>query len=187
MAWAFREGDILLVRSSGWVGSAIRRLTRNRREGETRVNHAGIFSAPNEVVEALTTGVRSAHVLDVFAGYADDEVAVYRARDLSDHQRRVMASYAKSYVGRPYGYLKIATHALDWCLGGAYIFRRLTQADSLPICSWVVARCYGLLGLDFGVPAGAASPDDVWDFCTSRPDKYECILPLSQPCPRASP
>jgi hypothetical protein len=26
--------------------------------------------------------------------------------------------------------------------------------------------------LDFGVKVGAAQPDDIWDFCVSRPDRY---------------
>ena len=30
----------------------------------------------------------------------------------------------------------------------------------------------------FGVAPGAASPDDIWDFCTREKDKYEEVLKL---------
>lgn len=175
----FRAGDILLVRSSGWVGGVIRRLTRNGRERETMVNHAGIFVSENMVVEALTTGVVRRHVVEMLSAYEGHQVAVYRPRNVPQPVLDAIRARAELDVGRPYGFLKIATHALDWCLGGCYFFRRLTQADRFPICSWIVAKAYSYAGLEFGVPAGAASPDDIWDFVTSNPDKYEVVVPLS--------
>ena len=63
---------------------------------------------------------------------------------------------------------------------GVYFFRRLILAKDYPICSWVVAWAYQKAGRDFGVPAAAADPDDIWDYVTRHPDEYEEVLPLQQ-------
>ena len=63
-------------------------------------------------------------------------------------------------------------------LQGAYVFRRLDQMDKYPICSWLVAHSYKKIGKDFRVPAGAATPDDIWDFCDKNPDKYRRVRSL---------
>ncbi len=90
--------------------------------------------------------------------------------------------------------LKLVAHLADWFLQGAYVFRRLTQDDRYPICSWVVACSFAKADKNFGVVPGAASPDDIWDFCKANPDKYTEVLPLGplkpvrdrQPSPSSS-
>ena len=66
----------------------------------------------------------------------------------------------------------------DWALLGAYVFRRLGRMDRYPICSWLVAHSYKAAGLHFGVAPGAATPDDIWDFVTTRTDRFQEIRPL---------
>jgi hypothetical protein len=58
------------------------------------------------------------------------------------------------------------------------VFRRLTRSDRYPICSWLVACSFKKAGKTFGVAPGAASPDDIWDFCTRETDKYVEVLEL---------
>ncbi len=50
--------------------------------------------------------------------------------------------------------------------------------DDYPICSWLVAHAFACAGKDFGCEAGAATPDDIWDFVTTNADKYVRIHPL---------
>ena len=71
---------------------------------------------------------------------------------------------------------------LDWILQGAYVFRRLTSDQRYPICSWLVAHAFSKAGKNFGVAAGAAQPDDIWDFVSDpqNHEKYSCIHELKR-------
>jgi hypothetical protein len=182
MSAELEPADIFFTRGKGFISKAIRFFTRGIGEKRTKVNHVGIVvdGGPISravVIEALTKVKR--HRLYAQYGGGKTEVAVYRPTNLSAEDKAQIVTKAESYVGRKYGFLKIATHLLDWCLFGAYFFRRLTQTDKYPICSWVVAHAYGAAGKDFGVDAGAASPDDIWDFVHGHTDKYEQVRELS--------
>jgi len=175
-------GDIVFTKGSGVLSRLIRFFSRRIGEDRTRVNHVAIVvetgTAQNvHIVEALKHVQRN-----LLWRYANDdnEVAIYRARNLTVLQANDIARVAESYVGKTYGYLKLVTHLLDWALQGAYVFRRLTRSDRYPICSWVVAHAYGSAGLDFGVDADSASPDDMWDFVQANPDKYRWVMPLGR-------
>jgi len=87
-------------------------------------------------------------------------------------ERETIVRKAQTYVGRPYGVGQLIFHFLDWLLLGAYVFRRL-GSDKYPICSWVVAHAYAVVGKYFGQPPGAADPDHIWDFVVAKPDKYQ--------------
>ena len=77
-----------------------------------------------------------------------------------------------------YGYGKMFLYLLDWVLLGKYVFRRLGRMDNYPICSWLVAHRYQKAGKRFGRPAGAATPDDIWDLVTDPQNPYRCIREL---------
>ena len=112
------------------------------------------------------------HPLGRYAKKRATGVAVFRPTDLNDEEKARIVAKANGYVGRRYGWVKIATHLLDWGLKGAYVFRRLTADDDYPICSWVVAHAYLTADRTFGVPAGAANPDDIWDYVVAHPDEF---------------
>ncbi len=174
-------GDIVLTRSGGIVGWAIRLFTRSIGESRTKASHTGVIveGGPLEgavIVEALATVKR--HPLWARYGRANHEVAVFRPLNLSDaHLARIVAK-AETYVGRRYGYLKLLAHWADWVLQGAYVFRRLTNQDKYPICSWVVAYAFAEVEKHFGVEPGAATPDDIWDFVTGNPEVYREVVAL---------
>lgn len=173
-------GDIVFTKGSSLLSKAIRFCTRTFGEPRTRVNHVGIVvtearAKHAHIVEALTSVVE--HPLWDYAEVGD-RVSVYRCTELTENQRKMLAIYARQYKGKKYGYTKIAAHFLDWLLLGSYAFRRLTDSDDYPICSWVVAKCYSKLGLDFGVAPGAATPDDIDDYVRRHPKKYTEILSL---------
>jgi hypothetical protein len=87
---------------------------------------------------------------------------------------------ALKQVGKRYGIFTAIGHLLDWLLLGAYVFRRITQNENYPICSWLVAHAFAMAGKNFDVEPGAAQPDDIWDFIQKNPDKYQMIHPLEQ-------
>lgn len=173
--------DIFCTRGSGLVSRLIRLGSRTIGESRTRVNHVGIVVKEGtvmgaSVVEALST----VQLHTLWSQYAEsgDEVAVFRPRALLSSEKIRIATRALSYEGRQYGWLKIAAHAIDYCLLGAYAARRITCSDRYPICSWVVEHAYATAGLDFGVPLGSTQPDDIWDYCMGRRDEFDLVRPL---------
>jgi hypothetical protein len=179
-------GDVVLTRSGGIVGWAIRLFTRRIGESRTKASHTGIIveGGPLDravVVEALATVKR--HRLWERYGRGSHEVAVFRPLNLTDADLAKVVAKADTYVGRRYGYLKILAHWLDWLLQGAYVFRRLARQDRYPICSWVVAHAFAAAGKHFGVEPGAATPDDIWDFVTGHPDRYREVVALARLTP----
>lgn len=180
------SGDIVLTRSGGLVGWAIRTFTRHIGEGRTKATHTGIVveGGPLEsavIVEAL--GKVKRH--DLWGRYARarKEVAVFRPLNMTDADLAKVVAKAETYVGRRYGYLKLLAHWGDWVLQGAYVFRRLANQDRYPICSWVVAYAFAEAGRHFGVEPGAATPDDIWDFVTGNPDAYLEVVALGRLSP----
>lgn len=174
--------DIFLTKGTSFIARAIRLFTQSFGEKRTEANHVGIIVQRGTVhsavaVEALSRVKR--HPLRRYAEKRTTAVAMFRPTNLSDAEKLTIVKKAESYVGRKYGWPKIVAHLADWCLKGAYVFRRLTQDDSYPICSWVVAHAFLAAGKDFGVPAGAANPDDIWDFVTKNTDKYLQVRDLS--------
>ncbi|MSR19878.1 MAG: hypothetical protein EXR91_02725 [Gemmatimonadetes bacterium] len=165
-------GDIVLMKSGGLVGWAIRVFTRSIGERRTKATHSGV------IVEALAT-VKRHSLWTRYAG-AHKEVAVFRPLNLAAADLAKVVAKAETYVGRRYGYLKLLAHWADWVLQGAYVFRRLTNQDRYPICSWVVAYAYAEAGKHFGVEPGAATPDDIWDFVTENSDVYREVVALGR-------
>lgn len=179
--------DVVLTRGTRWIFRAIRFFTRSVGESRTQVNHAGIITRSGWIynrsrlawiTEALSR-VKCHPLVEKYGG-STSEVAIFRAKNLIEEERLIVAAKAESYIGAKYGFLKLAAHLADWALQGAYVFRRLTRSKNYPICSWLVAQAFAEVGKDFGVAAGAASPDDIWDFCVENPGKYELIYPLSK-------
>jgi len=183
MSVRLEPGDVVLTRSGGPLGWAIRTFTRHFGESRTKVTHSAVVVAggPLEttlIVEALSTVQRHA-LWDRYAG-ANKDVSVFRPLQLDADQIVRVVAKAESYVGRRYGYLKLLAHWADWLLQGAYVFRRLASEDRYPICSWVVSHAFAAADTHFGVEPGAATPDDIWDFVQDHPDRFLEVLPLGR-------
>jgi len=128
-------------------------------------------------VEALRT-VKQHRLWSQYGPGRSSDIAVFRPLNISGEEKTLIASTARGFVGRKYGYLMIAAHFLDWLLLGVYLFRRLVPGDRYPICSWLVAHAFSKADRHFGVDPGQASPDDIWDFVTSEQEKYRIVRPL---------
>ena len=178
--------DIFLTKGTNVVAKAIRFFTTKFGEKRAKVNHVGIIVHDGTLHSAVAVEALSKVRMHALRRYADKNttgVAVYRPINLTEEEKQRIVAKAKTYVDRKYGFVKIAAHLFDWGLQGAYVFRRITNDDKYPICSWVVAHAYLAADKDFGVAAGAANPDDIWDFVTENPDKYSKIRDL-KPIPR---
>jgi len=177
-----KPGDIFFTRGTGCLSCAIRVCTRSFGEKRSKVNHVGVVVEQGGIksaviVEALSK-VRMHRLWERYSPPKKDQVAVYRANNLTPEQIEIIVAEANEQVGRLYGYVKIIAHLLDWVLNGAYVFRRLTSDPRYPICSWLVAHSYSKAGKHFGVAPSAADPDDIWDFVDKRTDIYEPIIEL---------
>jgi hypothetical protein len=106
-------------------------------------------------------------------------IAVFRPKNVTRPEMDLIVRQ----VGRRYGYHKLVLHLLrkiklpgKWALLNLGANKWLSsKVDRTPICSYIVAEAYAQVGLDFGVKASLATPDDIWDFCVSNPDKYSVI------------
>ena len=180
--------DIFLTRRGGIGSWAIRFFTRHIGESRTEVSHVGVVVEGGSLERAVVVesrGRAKRHLL--FRQYGrkrKTDVAIYRPLHLSYEDREVIVRAAERYVGKEYSYFKILLHLADWVLQGAYVFRRLGGINDYPMCSWLVAHAFAKAGETFGVPPGAASPDDIWDYVTAHPEKYEMLhrlAPLADP------
>lgn len=178
-----KKGDIVVFHGTALISRLVRFFSTTSGEHTTRVNHVAVAVTDDdihkvEIVEALTHVKRH----ELWNQYMDGStrVAIFRPRFLTKSQSQAVVQKATAYVGDSYGYTKIAMHFLDWCIGGKFFFRKLTENDKYPICSWVVASAYSKIGESFDCDVAQAEPDDIWDYCLSRSDRYELILPLVQ-------
>jgi hypothetical protein len=177
-------GDIFCTHGETFLSKLIRFCSRAPGEPQTRVNHVGIVVEQGtlqtaQVVEALIT-VQQHSLWSQYGPPCIDQVVIYRPQGLFPIELERMAAKARSYVGRKYGWAKLATHFLDWCCGGAYLFRRLNHADRYPICTWVDEEAVDEVHWDFGVPLGSTQPDDIDDYCRLHTEKWHCIFPLQR-------
>ena len=173
--------DIFFTHGNSLLSRAIRLGEKHPGDWISVINHTGIVVEQGtigsaDVIEALSKVKK--HTLWSHYHGQSDQVAIFRPLGLTDEQKKIIVDKAIEYEGRIYGYAKIATNALDFFTGGHYIFRRLTNSDRYPICSWVVAHSYSKVGLTFGCDPGQANPDDIWDYCIANPDKYELVFNL---------
>ena len=174
--------DIVLTRGTGIISRLIRWFSRHWGESKTMVNHVGVITSSGNFRSAYIGEARWRFLHhNFFRAYhgTGQQVAIYRPKNLGFSLRAEIADRAASFKHRRYGWLKIALHAADKLLNGAYFFRRLAFLPNRPICSYAVARAYADYGLNFGVSPYEAQPDDIWDFVINS-DEYECILPLQE-------
>jgi cell wall-associated NlpC family hydrolase len=153
-------GDVFLVAGTNTFAKLVRFFTRSKGEAPTQATHVGmVIQAGSEltaiVMEAQPRGVVRRQMYPVHA--------VYRSSWTATQIQEVIAR-ALEDEGKPYGWGKIAASALDWCLGGLYLFRRLTDTAKAPDCSFAVWDwSQGAEVKPFGCNRNCA-PDDIADY-----------------------
>jgi hypothetical protein len=176
----YLPGDIFLIASPTIMGRLIRFFTRSPGEPPTRVNHVGLVVGKMiddaVIIEALTAGVKVGRI-SRYAG-RKVKVAVYRPLNLTPSQIRKIMTRACASVGRGYGFLKVFVRVIDWIFGARGRISKVLFLKSVEDCGWLVAHAYLAAGKAFGLDAKAATPDDIWDFVTSEPEKFTCVKQL---------
>jgi len=189
-------GDVVLTRSDTFLGKAIRLATR--RLGDAVVyNHSGLVTqsglVPGPYADAVDSGacmvealwhVRYGSVWRFYgppAGPKRPEVAIWRPFSLDSPTRSRIAAHAEARVGQRYASWRLLGHLADsglsWLALGhdVRLFRRINITDR-PICSMLVAQAFSSQGLDFGVSASSADPDDIADYVETHPLKYALVF-----------
>lgn len=172
-------GDIVGVRSKGLLSWGIALGSCSIGEKPTRLSHVGLITRGGNwenalITEALTTVVE--RPLKVYDGV---KMVIYSPITTLS-KRAILINQALRYKGRKYGWFKLIPHFLDFCLNGAYVFRRLCLIDRYPICSWLVGHCYSHISFTFGKPLNALQPDDIDDFCKAHPSLFVCKLDFKE-------
>lgn len=176
-------GDVVFVRGQGVLQRLIRWAETEPGEEATWANHvavvvkAGWLVPPDpserrglaETVEALW---RVEHNRWWNRHKADKgcEVMVYRHGNMTPDQVEHVTRYAMNQVGNKYGWWKLGVHLADRLIfGGKTRLSRWLCVDKRPICSYLVARAFEVVGIGFGMPAAVATPDEQLDWCQAEP------------------
>jgi hypothetical protein len=166
----FRTADIVFTRESAWYSRLIRWGTRYSGEAPSRTSHVGIGLDGVCFAEALAHAVVTEW--SVLAHRDPSTFEVWRYDYLTISQIKDIKNTTIDYLGRSYGYGKIALQGLDCALGkifatDVYCFRRLAFMHKYPICSWLVAHAYDSVGYRFNINPDAADPDEIYDHVSS--------------------
>ncbi|MFA5354815.1 MAG: hypothetical protein WC291_11350 [Thermodesulfovibrionales bacterium] len=181
-----QPADIILVRGDSIISKIIRWGTRHLGEKRTKVNHAAMMTGFGVIAPSRANGIfieaaRKVWLQDlsVYRLKRNDQIAIYRCKDLTPEERTQIVSAAMDHYGEKYGFIRIIAAFGDYCLLGAYFFRRMVKQNKYPICSWIVAHAYGRVEKNLGAPIGMATPDDIWDYVEENSHThYDCIFPL---------
>lgn len=173
-------GDIILSRSNTWLSKSIRHFEA-KRSGDGRIkgsrySHAlmalGITWPGEYVIESLVRVTVSP-----FDKYDDQEIVIWRRKDLDLNQRIQIASKAISVRKDSYGIFKIPLFALD-SVFGTYKFSKYLGLSNFKVCSNLIAWTYEkTLGVkQFGKSWRSVTPDVIDDYCMLNPHEYDEII-----------
>lgn len=132
-------GDIILSRQNNWLSKSIRWFGK-RATGSARFSHAamalGHLTEKPECIEALWKVTRSP-----LSKYENQEIVVYRMKNLDIGVRNEIALRAISIEQQAYGLLKIPLFALDGVFK-TYFFTSHFGLSHYKVCSELAAWAY---------------------------------------------
>jgi len=180
----FLPGDIILCPGKRAIPHILTRwATQSHNEPPTYAVHTAQFLTPHRIIE-MQAVVMKRSAREFFGIRKTFEV--WRCRSLTLAQRHSIARKSLEYVGRKFGWAKLATHLLDDIVNKVvhkpvYFFRRLNHDQRYPICSWITAFSYDrVVHYRFGVPPEGADPDQIYDWISSHPDEWTCVYRLAE-------
>lgn len=96
--------------------------------------------------------------------HALDKLVIFDI-EMTEEERALVVADADKHTGRPYAVLQLFGQLIDnKLLFGRNVFRRLAKVDPLDICSHLTGDAFAKIGVTFGEPGYAQSPDDQDDF-----------------------
>ncbi len=174
--------DIVLVsQKNSWLSRQIRRFSTSPSDKtKTKYSHAAMVYRPyhHEIIEALAGGVKITNLKRYAKGY---KIMIARRLDLTDADQFMITNKAYSFIGKKYGFIKLAGHLGDYYLSwlrkkDVFFFRKMTRSKKYVICSWVVAFAYFTRKFLFNnVKPEYCQPDDIADEIEKNPSKYRII------------
>jgi len=187
-------GDVFFTRSESLLGRAIRWAERDPHEEPTWANHTGVvvedgwIAPPHWVYEPgaehLPEAARLATVVEALwhVRYGPLQVngiavRVFRpepALTLAELMRFRLA--ASKHVGEKYGWWRLLMHLADRVLfGGRKVVSNIALVKNRPVCSYLAAEVYSVVGINFGMEPAAATPDEMLDWVASKPGAWREI------------
>jgi hypothetical protein len=177
-----QPGDIVQTQSGSIFSFPVRVLTTGRWERLSWSSHSALVIPPDPAPRLIESVLRT-RIRRILSWQRTKVKLIVHRRDpvLSTVEQDRVCAVAETHLGQWYGFGKIVCHALDGCLGGVFLFRRLICSDCHPICSWLVANAYaeGHTGVIFDPSPAAASPDDIMDYCVAH--DWQLVWADSQP------
>jgi len=135
-------GDIIFTqKKSGWINKLVRKMSTMPNEKPAKVEHVALGIGPDSMLEASVKGIKISYL----SKYSKKKYNIKIARKvpLKNSSKFKILARANNMLNKDYGFLNIATHALDWI--GSHIvgkeiffFRNRIKAKNYPICSWYV-------------------------------------------------
>jgi hypothetical protein len=176
-----KVGDVFFTHSQSKLGRLIRWAETDRWEKVVAwSNHVGIVVESGAsrdypaatVVEALWKTRKGP-----LQPGKDVKVRVFRHRAaLSARDKRLFTLKAQTYVGDTYGWWKLGVQLSDRVLfGGKKVFSNLMFMDNRPICSYLAAQCFDMIGIRFGMDPDAADPDSMMRWCEKHSADWEFV------------
>ena len=183
-----KRGDIFFTRGSGLLSRLIQVATTEPKEAKTWANHTGGFVASGFVVPMFDYDVPPARAIEALGKVEKNEwfhrheketgyqVAVFRHRTATPEMIARRCLYLERHVGDSYGWWKLGFHLADRLVfRNRKVFSRLLHKDDRPICSYLEAKSWGNIGIDFGMSPESADPDEMMDWCQAHPETWEWV------------
>ena len=168
-----QPGDILCVDGSGWLSAGIIAAEYGTVAPARPVSHVGIFVAGDPypiVIEALWR-VKTNTLPVSLAG--TQKAWVLHDDSITPAQRNIIVGEALSFSAKDYGYLDLIAQGFDAIAHVDWATHYLsTFLDEFPVCSFVVAKAYAQINLDFGVSSADIKPSDIMTFAETHPLIY---------------
>lgn len=180
----FMPGDIILCPGKRIIPHILTRwATQARGERPTYAVHTAQFLSARRIIEmqAVVKKRSTKEFLQMRNAFE-----VWRCNSLTGSQREAVSRKSLEYLGRKFGWSKLATHMLDGLVNKivhrqVFFFRRLNHDQRYPICSWITAFSYDrAVHYRFGVPPEGADPDQISDWLHAHPDEWVSIFRVEE-------
>ena len=180
MDYQVQAGDVFFTKSESTLAELIRWAEKDPGEEKSWANHVGVVVKdgvliPGDDADNLAMVVEALQRVKhhTFWGHYKDKqvvVEVFRRANLTPLELGRVCEYAKKQTGNKYGWWKLLFHGLDrWLFDGKKTLSRLLLIDKRPICSYLVAKAYNLIRIDFGGRPQAMDPDEMHDWVRTTP------------------
>ena len=163
----FETGDIIFVSGKSLFKNAIAWFETGPGEEKTYAKHIAGMKTNNIVIEALTN-VKETNSNNWIQKHKKFEV--WRYKKLTEENKVKIFNYLDDKKGSIYGGWKLFFFAGDFLLSkifrhdNFYLFRRVLFMENFPICSWLYAYAYDIIGYRFdGKNPNSLDPDTMHD------------------------